>query len=447
MSMSISNTQDKGNTCIKDFRLLETKDAEDAYIRKILKSDPHYRFASDLLLKYIKQYVDYRCDIKILIEHLRMDNMNPLKKIAYNQNDFLIAGLKQCLLDFTEKNLKYTIFENYLKTFNEDSFFDQNKNEINHITFSQIMGAIYPFQTDNAFTKECIEKSSDLKKIFVDKVSDYFSIDKDKETLDQNYDNINSLLSTSTYTGGNWFHLWVLTYANNNPNNLVHNNLMNDPDYIRRDNKFILFNDIYDNLNQAYKSVKRVVEPIRIIIKKTFSSNDVKYDQLPEDNKTFALGCNKYTPNPDGFWYKLMKKNKKQIISGPSSSCVLCYQMAFKIAKVLDETPKNKFILLQCILADYYDFFHSISEVLQEYTVDAGFNTILAYKLDYTGGDIQYLNDLEEEINKNHESLGLQGGIQKKRKTKRRHTNNRRKIKHSHRNRIPHIRRTKRSKK
>jgi hypothetical protein len=114
--------------------------------------------------------------------------------------------------------------------------------------------------------------------------------------------------------------------------------------------------------------------------------------------------------------------------------------MAFKIAKVLDEnTPENKLLLLECILADYYDFFHSISEVLQEYTVDAGFEKY------YLGmNDLDYILNLKKTYFSGYPKT-IEGGIKKKRKTKRRHSNNRHKIKHSNRNHP--IRRTNRSKK
>lgn len=447
--MSNTHDTDKGNTCIKDFRQ-GVKDSENAYIRTILESDTHYQFASNLLLKYIKKYVEYECDLKILIQHLSMkdtdkvvidnnQNKESIGKIAYKSGDFIITELGRVLS--TENRSNYSEFKTYVNEFNDTNFLEKNMRTLifghNRITFSQIMGAIYPFQTDNEFTKKCIEdkNNSELKIDFVNKVFDYFSIGKKPDSdLDDNYKLITELLEKKSQSQqtenkthfGNWFHLWVLTYVNNKNNNLLHNNLINDPDYVRTDNRF-------------FTKQKQYIQEIK--------KDDVKYNQFPINlsKRNFFLGCNKYTPVENGFWFNLMKENNKQIISGPSSSCVLCYQMAFKIAKVLEETPENKFLLLECILADYYDFFHSISEVLQEYTVDAGF---AKYHLGMN--DLEYIEDINPSKKRKYPFPPTPPPVRtggKRHKTKRRHTNNRRKIKHSHRNRHHPIRRTKRSKK
>ena len=48
-------------------------------------------------------------------------------------------------------------------------------------------------------------------------------------------------------------------------------------------------------------------------------------------------------------------------------------------------------MLLYCILADYYQLYHSISEVLQEYSVDAKFK-----KYNLSMNDLEYIKKLKK---------------------------------------------------
>lgn len=81
-----------------------------------------------------------------------------------------------------------------------------------------------------------------------------------------------------------------------------------------------------------------------------------------------------------------MKKYKKEIIAGPSSSSGLCFQFIFEISNIFTNTIKNKFILLCLIICDYYPYFHSVSEILQIYSSDANLNK---YNLEIN--DVDYL--------------------------------------------------------
>jgi len=50
-----------------------------------------------------------------------------------------------------------------------------------------------------------------------------------------------------------------------------------------------------------------------------------------------------------------------------------------------------------CLIADYYNFFHSISEILQEYTVEANLP-----KYDLSQNDFEYINRLLQSIDVNN---------------------------------------------
>jgi len=359
---------EKPNNCNYDFR--ENKTEEDIYISELLADEELFIFASTLIFNYLQKCKDVGFSKKDTIDTIKVWYFNIIViKMGYNCDNY------DCntLIDIT----------------NLEEFIQENKRL--GLSLSDIMGALYKFQTNNDFTLKCIEKDSKLKKLFVNNVKEYFCLDKE-ETFE-------TIKKTVDESSGYWFYLWVITFVGNKNRNLLHNNLINDEDYIRKWNKNIEFSG---SLNMdKYKT--RILE-----------TDDVKYNEMKNyDYKNIMLGCTYFTIKTDTFWFNNMKKYKKQVIAGPSSSSVLTYQMIFKIAKIIPETDVNKFLLLKCILVHYYDFFHSISEVLQEYTVDSEFND---YNLSMN--DIEYMREHEIKILNPKGSFGGKKHKTKKNKNK-----------------------------
>jgi hypothetical protein len=187
----------------------------------------------------------------------------------------------------------------------------------------------------------------------------YFSVPKS-----MNYRTVCSIIDSSP---GEWFYGWTLTYIIHDKKNLFHRNLNDDPDYIRVKNKEFNYNLVdVNNLTSCKKN------------------------NLNNFNEQYMVLADTYkTPVKHSFWYKLMKMYRKQIISGPSGSSAICYQLFFDISGILKPTKRNKIMFLLCLLADYYEYFHGISEVLQEYSVSAKLK-----KYDLSNNDLMYVGEL-----------------------------------------------------
>lgn len=263
-------------------------------------------------------------------------------------------------------------------------------NESNHISFMQLMGAFYRFQSNNIFVKLCIDNDIALQTDFMNAVRTYFKLPGTME-----YDKYKVEIIDKSY--GFWFYLWVVTFLMSEKKNFMHRSVVNDPDYIRLWDKSVEFSAKRNE--SKYKSA---------IIHK----DDCKYAQLDNfEDKSLVIGNTFMVPRENGIWFNQMRYYKKEIIAGPSSSAVLTYQIIFDISKILEPTDENKIMLLLCILCHYSEYYHSFSEILQTYTVDA---SLIEYTLD--------MNDLDYILQISANVLGNIGGGKrtKRRKTRRR---------------------------
>ena len=349
-----------------DFRSTRDKGQEEMFICKILGPTYQkilYPFISGLLFKMIQKckevgFLDKR--IKDIINHWVFEPMDGsiLAKFGY-----------KCSANPQEDQCN-----NLLEITDETEFLKYNEEQ--KISFSQLMGAIYKFTIDDELTALFLNKDEDLQKKFMKNVNAYFSIPSNLT-----YKEMEDTL-TNSESNKKWFHLWVISLLGNDVKNLYHGNLINEENYIRKWDRNLEFNR--NNTVSSYKTIK----PDDVL---SCKNNDIT-NMLTEKGKPISnimLGNSYTVPTKDSFWYKLMKKYNKEIIAGPSSSSVLTYQMIFTISKIIEDTPENKLLLLLCILTHYYQYSHSISEVLQQYCPEAQFEE---YNLGLN--DIEYIKFL-----------------------------------------------------
>lgn len=370
-----------------DFRSTTNIQREENFICKMFEDryqSTLYPFISKILFNLIdkSKNLGFKHEkIKHIIDHwiFKLSNGNILSKFGY-------------------KCSKGEICDNILKITNVNDFLKFNKD--NNISFSELMGAMYKFTIDNEITGLCLDNDTELQKKFMDNVSNYFSIPSDLS-----YEEIKEKLASST-SNNKWFNLWVISLLGNNVKNLFHGNLINEEDYIRKWNKSLEFSQ--SKQIKDYNTIHQT-DVIKCKI------NDIKNMLDNEDDSQIndiMLG-NSYTiPTTDSFWFKLMKDYNKEVIAGPSSSSVLTYQMIFVISKVIEDTDENKLLLLLCILLHYYQYSHSISEVLQQYCPEAYFEK---YTLDLD--DIDYIKFLIEKYGKKPFGSNKRLYIKTKRKT------------------------------
>ncbi len=339
----------------KDFRNELEKRREDNFVSKLLTDEKLYSFASSILYKIIQH------SKKIGFSKKEVSNI----VVYYNVGNIIIK------LGYTPKQ-SIEIYD----FINENNFLKWNKE--NNISLLQIMSAFYKFQVSNDFVRLCIEYDKELKNKFMITVYNFFKI-----PTSMNYEELKTSIINKSY--GKWFYLWVITFLQSSKNNLLHRHSDSDAEYVRYWNTKIEFEK--DSIKK-YKTY-------------TLKKRNIKYKQLPNiyyPNKTIVRGNTFMVPRENSIWFNIMRKYKKEIIAGPSSSAILCHQLIFEITKILSPTLKNKILLLLCIIADYSQYYHSISEVLQTFTEEAN---LPKYTLNYN--DIDYLTKLYKFIY--HKSL------------------------------------------
>jgi hypothetical protein len=323
-----------------DYRDPETRRQEDHFICGLMNDKKVYLFANRILFGLIKKSKEIDFPIEGLTKILSSKIVNNIvEKPAYPSN-------------FVNRVINITRFDDFL-TFNRS----------NGITFSQVFGALYDFESNNVYWRLIMDNSTTLQTKFITTMRQYFSI---PETL--KYTELCAVIDKSY---GNWFYIWVLTFIVNNDKNIFHRNLGNDSTYVR------------------YSGAKNGNYNNHTINKK--DSLNCKQTNLKNfQESSVLLGTYYYIPTENGVWTNLMKRYNKEIIAGPSGSAALLYQLIFDIAKIMPPTRKNKLMLMYCILADFYQFSHSISEILQEYSVDAKFK-----KYNLSMNDLEYIRKIK----------------------------------------------------
>ncbi len=333
----------------KDFRDRETKQKENDYVKSLIQKEELYEFACKivfLLIQHSKKIGLPESYVNTILEE-------------YKTGDVLVK------LGFSKKNTS-TVYN--ISSLNQ--FIEWNRER--NYTFLQIMSSFYKFQSSNVFVEYCILYDSELQTTFMKTVRQYFKLPESIGFLE-----FKKSIIEKSY--GNWFYLWVITFLQNKKINLMHHHSDADNDYIRKWDTEIEF------------SKKKNIKRMNLY---TLKQKNIKYNQFKQyPKKTIALGSTFMKPRMDGIWFHIMKKYKKEVIAGPSSSAILCYQIIFDITKILPPTQKNKILLLLSMIADYSIYYHSISEILQTYISEA---ELTPYTLDMN--DINYIKKLEKSI-------------------------------------------------
>ena len=325
-----------------DFRSATEKDKETAFVCGLLENKRLYAFACTVLFRLIHHAKRVGMSDPDIVSVIKSYKVGPvILKLGYTMTDAVELISVADLAPFIQWNMTH------------------------NIPFMQVMGASYKFQTNNEFVKLCIDSDAELQGAFMGAVQTYFKI-----PVALPYQELQTEIINKSY--GFWFYLWVVTFLMSDTKNLMHRNSISDPDYIRLWDKSVEFGSGLDV--SKYKTV-------------TLTAGDCKYDQLRNfEEKSLVVGSTFMVPRQNGIWFNLMRHYKKEVIAGPSSSSVLSYQIIFDITKIMPPTAENKILLLLCILCHYSVYYHSISEVLQSYTVDAG---LVPYTLDMN--DMEYI--------------------------------------------------------
>jgi hypothetical protein len=346
----------------KDFRKEPNKIKENEFICKLRKNKMLYEYANKILFGYITSALKNglsKNDIIDIIEIEIVSNKSNKNKSKKN------TGINSA--KYTRKTP--IIFKNGYDCENYDCniLFDfKNYKQLleynlkHNISIMQITSSYYKFQINNTYFTSIYKKDPVLKKKIVNTFNQYFLT---------NY-NFNEIDDIQKKSEGHWFYTWLLVFLNSPKKNLMHRNSSVDKDYVRKWVTDITMKDIVKTPQKKLTCIENMY--------------DYKYD--------IVRGDTYMKPVENGIFWNVMKKNNKEITAGFSSSSVLFYNAIFNITHILKATNKNKVIVLCLILLDYYESFHSMSEVLSFYSIEAGFDD---YKLH--NNDVNYVKN---KINK-----------------------------------------------
>lgn len=254
-----------------------------------------------------------------------LDKKYSKQKVIQN-NGLYCDGTNMCKALLKIKD--YDKFYSYIKT--------------NNINIMQITGIIYNFSSSEVIYRNTIRNDKSLSKEIISIYSDLFA---DKVTT------FNEIEKIANKSEGDWFIPLILLYGKEKRTNIVNAGLNYDKIYVR------------EALGYS-----------RPIEKKDFNFYDVSKDKCLKDkfnsNKVVS-GDSYFKIVENGIFENVMKKNKKEIISGYSGSCVMLYSFIFDVLKVLKKNDKNESLLLLMIILDFYPVHHSISEILVTYSREA----------------------------------------------------------------------------
>jgi len=341
-----------------DFRNKVDIIKENNFICKLRSNKKLYYYANKILFGYISSALKYGLSKSDIIDIIKMElwsnkvDKNKTKK--YSRIKIPKYTRKTPVISKNGYNCdKYNcdIILNF-KNYKELAEYNLKHN----ISILQITGSYYKFQINDIYFSLIYEKDPVLNKKIVDSFNQYF---------DTNY-NFNEIDAIKKQSEGHWFYTWLLVFLQSPVENLFHKNANENQDYIR---KWVFDVNMKDIIKKPQKELT--------CIKNMY---DYKYD--------IVLGNTFMKPVYNGIFWNVMKNHNKQIIAGFSSSAILFYNAIFNLTHILKKTKKNKVILLCLILLDYYELFHSISEILAFYTIESGFND---YKL--SNNDLSYIKN------------------------------------------------------
>lgn len=360
-----------------DFRTIEEKNREDSLICSFISNEYLYYFACNLIYKTIQ------ISVKYLGKEETVKNINSNFVNALNPNNTTeklistpgyICGFNNQCEEAIDIATTGTLFDFY------------RFNKSNNISISQLIGISFSYQYNDKLGKQLIKNDPDLSAKFVETICDYFSI-----PYGISFDELTKYIDESY---GTRFYLWSMYHLYNDKKNLITRTLSAVvPDYIV-EKTFSLKYDGTENINVFEPiNVKDVNNPVNISCRRNAFSNYT-------DSEYLISGMAYKKPRQNGVWFNIMKSYNKQILAGPSGSCIFMFEFIFEISKILDDTFENKLMVLLCILSDYYNYYHSISEVLQEYCVYAKFD-----RYDLSKNDVDYINSLIEKAGSIEEAV------------------------------------------
>lgn len=320
------------------------------FLLTLFSHDLIYIFAAKTLFKLITQAKKLK--IKNIFEYITKEFVDKkyTKKKVLSKNGFECDQDKICKKLILENN--FIDFLKILKT--------------NNIKITQITGAIYKFSWEPIMFASMIKQDKKLKNQIKIIYSQLFGVNV------KSYGEIENIAKKSH---GNWFIPWLFTYGQERRSNIVRASLNYDKVYVREalgysrdlkkdDFKFI---NIKDNVD----------------LKNEFNCN-----YIIDGSSYFKIVKN-------GVFENIMKKYKKETISGFSGSCVMIYQCIFNLYKIFNKSMKNKLLVLLMIIVDFYPFYHSISEILVTYTREANFNPVYTLDMD----EIIYIKNMCKKYN------------------------------------------------
>jgi hypothetical protein len=168
------------------------------------------------------------------------------------------------------------------------------------------------------------------------------------ELFGEKINNFNEIKKMANKSNGDWLIPLLCIYGREQRTNIVTAGLNYDKIYVR------------EALGYSRNLEKNDLDIYTIQNNNCFK-NKIKSNKI-------LLGDSYFKIIKNGVFENIMKKNKKEIISGFSGSSVMVYYFIFNLLKVLSKNKKNEILLLLMIILDFYPIHHSISEILVIYT-------------------------------------------------------------------------------
>ena len=350
-----------------DYRTQEVKEKEQELMCVLLKSEKLYDFVSNMFFSLIQKTLSLsvvwpgaRDWLKKIIDTYYHENTETGvkdKNIILKPGYLCEVGKNDC--------------DAILNIQNKEEFLAYNKS--NKISFLQLTGAMYKFQSDPQYIKAVIDSDPDLQAQFMEAIRLFFRV---PDTM--SYQDYSKIINES-YT--HWFHPWVYTFLFNKKPNLIHQMKSADDEiYLRK----------VIQKNTSTKDYTLFTKPIDDV--KCKADNFLNYDN--QADLKLVAGNTYVTPRDNGVWYNTLRKYNKEMIAGPSGSTVFLYQNVFDISKILPKNEENEIMLLMVVLADYTGLYHSTTEILQVYSEESKF--IPKYTLDMN--DVDYIRGLMQRV-------------------------------------------------
>ncbi len=238
----------------------------------------------------------------------------------------------------------------------------------NNITIMQITGAIYSLSSMEIIYRRAIRDDKQLSKDLVNIYNDLFGA---------NINNFSDIEKIAKKSEGYWFIPLIYIYGREKRTNIVTAGLNYDKVYIR------------EALGYSRKITKKDFN--------IYKMNDNDCFKYYFNGNNIVMGDSYFKIIKNGIFENLMKKYKKEIVSGFSGSSIMIYFFIFNTLKLLKKTVKNESLILFMIILDFYPIHHSIAEILVTYTRE----TINLKNYNLTDNELSYLKKYNKFISSN----------------------------------------------